>query len=394
MPPSSSHESVRTVRHAYAVRSGFGWLSVQALGALGLLFGLIAAFCGALIAAVFELFRLVDFLAAPPWAPEWGTLTRAAVIVAVGVLLGRLAWWLSFTLLGVLTSKYDAPPLDSAPIVLLPSQEPRLYELVADVCAQLAAPRPNGIRITHAAECYVAEQREFAVRPHRSLTLVLGLPQLLVLSVNEMQCIIAHEMAHFRSRDTTVVVFLYRFSESLRRVLDQLQRHGWRAADPIYWVFAGAQACILRLARPLQRAQELNADAVSAALYGGDLAVQTLLADWLLANQFEETCRDVLAARERREVSGQANVFQLFKDRWHQFSAAGREYLERRLTEEEAGQPADSRPTFTRRFERMRSFPTRHLLDSPPAASLLLGLPSLSEALQREFLASAAGPER
>jgi Zn-dependent protease with chaperone function len=389
MPARTGHDSDQTVRRPLASPSGFGWLSLQAVGALSLLFGLIAGFCGTLIAAVFELFRLVDSLLAPPWTLHWGTISRAVVIAAVGVLLARLAWWLSVTLLGVLTSKYDAPPLDNAPIVLLPSQEPRLYGLVADVCAQLTAPRPDGIRIAHAAECYVAEQREFAVRPHRSLTLVLGLPQLLVLSVNELQCIISHEMAHFRSRDTTVVVFLYRFTESLRRVLAKVQRHRWRSADPIYWVFTGAHAFILRLARPIQRAQELNADAISAALYGGDLAVQTLLTDWLLANQFEETCRALFSARARQEPSGQENVFQLFKDRWHHFSAAGRQYLERRLAEEETGLPADSRPTFTRRFERMRQFPTRHLLESPPAADLLLSLPSLSEALHWELLAAA-----
>jgi Zn-dependent protease with chaperone function len=392
----AAHHTPAEVGSNGLLRGGSGWgrLEWHAVGALVLVFGLIAAFFGILMAVVFELFRFVDFLLSPPWRLDPGTFCRAATIGLICVFLGHVAWRLSVALLGVLTPKYDAPPLDNAPVVLARGENSGLYALVEEVCRQVSAPRPDEIRVSFAAECYVAEQRVFSVRPQRRLTLVLGLPQLLIVSGNQLRCIIAHEMAHFRSRDTTVVVFLFRFTESLRRARSDLQQSTWRAADPIYWLFAVAHRCMLRVAQPIQRAQELHADAVSAAVYGGELAVQTLLTDWLLANQFEAAVQEYTVAVANGQVSADVNLFWFFKDRWHAFSAAGRDYLERRLAEEEAGLPGSDRPTFTRRFGRMRTFPAKPLAESPPASELLSNLPEMVARLHGVLLSEPSTASR
>lgn len=340
------------------------------------------------MAAVFELFRFVDFLLTPPWQFNLASGCRVTVIVLIGVILGRVAWRLSVALLGVLTPKYDPPPLGSAPFVLPADQESAFHDLVVAVCRQVFTPPPDEIRLSYAAECYVAEHREFAVRPRRRLTLVLGLPQVLVLSVQELKVIVAHEMAHFRSRDTTVVVFLFRFAESLREACDELQRPAWCWADPLYWLFRVGYLFTVRVARPIQRQQELHADALSAAVYGGELAVQTLLKDWLLTSQFEVAVREYPAAVLPNEIAPHTNVFQFFKDRWRDFSEAGRGYLERRLAEEERDLSPDSRPTFQARFHRMRAFPTKPLTEPQPAVDLLAGLPGIAEQLHRALFAA------
>jgi Zn-dependent protease with chaperone function len=360
-----------------------------------LAFGLIAIFFGILIAAVFELFRVVDYLLTPPWQLSPVAFCRVTAIILIGVILGQLTWRLAVALLGVLTPKYDPPPLKTAPLVLPASQQAALYHLVVEVCRQVSAPQPDEIRLSYAAACYVTEQREFAVRPRRRLTLVLGLPQLLVLSVQELKVIVAHEMAHFRCRDTTVVVFLFRFGESLRKVCDELQARAWRWADPIYWLFLAAHRLTVRVARPIQRQQELHADAISAAIYGGELAVQTLLKDWLLTNQFELAVHDYPTTLVNGQIAESVNVFQFFQDRWRNFSAAARGYLETRLAEEERDLPPDSRPTFQARFQRMREFPSQPLTESPPAVDLLSGLPVITTLLHQSlFAADAAGAAR
>ena len=144
----------------------------------------------------------------------------------------------------------------------------------------------------------------------------------------------------------------------------------------------------MRVARPIQRQQELHADALSAAVYGGELAVQTLLKDWLLTSQFEVAVREYPAAVLPNEIAPHTNVFQFFKDRWRDFSEAGRGYLERRLAEEERDLSPDSRPTFQARFHRMRAFPTKPLTEPQPAVDLLAGLPGIAEQLHRALFAA------
>ena len=66
------------------------------------------------------------------------------------------------------------------------------------------------------------EERRFAIRTRRHLTLVIGLPHLLVLELAELKVILVHEMAHSGGGDTTLTVFLFRFVESLRVAVDEL----------------------------------------------------------------------------------------------------------------------------------------------------------------------------
>ena len=51
-------------------------MELQAYAILALAFSLIAVFFGILIAAVFELFRLVDYLLTPPWELSLGAGCR------------------------------------------------------------------------------------------------------------------------------------------------------------------------------------------------------------------------------------------------------------------------------------------------------------------------------
>ena len=213
------------------------------------------------------------------------------------------------------------------------------------------------------------------------MTLVLGLPQFLALSMWELRIIVAHEMVHFRTRHTTIVVFLFRFLESLSRAVEPLQRRWWRWADPIYWMFSAFHHLVWRLSAPIERRQELRADAVSAALYGGELAVRTLLKDWLLANQFESEVSDyrrTLAAGSRTPLP---NLYRFFEERWREYSPESQEYLERRLVEEDPETADAARPSLGTRIALLRSFPPQPQPEPRLAAHLLPRLAELESQL-------------
>jgi Zn-dependent protease with chaperone function len=293
-------------------------------------------------------------------------------------------------LLGVLTPKYDEQPDRQSTVHLDEDEYSGIYELVSDVCRRVAAPHPDEIRVAAAAECYVLEQRQFSVSTSRRLILVLGLPEMLLLTTAELRVIVAHEMVHFRSHHTTAVVFLFRFLESLRRAWEPLSQRKLYRLDPIYWFFRLFHALVASLCQPIQRHQELHADAVSGSAYGGDIAVRTLLKDWLLANEFDSAVEEYQTAVAEKRLSPHGSLYTYFVDRSHEFSPQSQEYLERRLLEEQEDS-TDDRPTMRRRLTLLRSLPPGEPVKSIPVTELLSGLDSLCGELQTLLVTVGSG---
>ncbi|MEO8499065.1 MAG: M48 family metallopeptidase, partial [Planctomycetota bacterium] len=334
-----------------------------------LLLILFVTFFGVLLASVFELFRFADFLLRQEWTWGWPLLGQASLMFVVGVVVVRIAWWLSLAILGLVTRKYEPDDLLLDTIPLDPMECPDLYDRVDEICRRVKSPRPDEIRLNPLPQCYVVEQRRFSLSTKRSLTLVVGLPQILVFTMAELRVILVHEMAHFGSGDTTLTVFLFRFVESLRRSLLQLHRKWWHWVDPFYWVFALFYAALYRVALPLQRRLELRADRISAALCGGDLAAHTLLKDWFLDGQFDEA---VAVWRSPETIAAtRANVFQLFADRWRELSPDAEQYLAERLAEQRLRPDDDPHPSTRDRLAIMRQFPPVDSHDGQPALTLL-----------------------
>jgi hypothetical protein len=157
----------------------------------------------------------------------------------------------------------------------------------------------------------------------------------------------------------------------------------------LFWVF---YHWCRRIADALQRRQELRADAASAALYGGDLALRTLLTDWMVVNQFESTVDDFQRRLAGGEVSFQANIFRYFADRWRPLEQEGRDYLEQRLIEEHGADEAEGRPTIRKRIELMRSFPAGPEAETRPAVQLLPDMDQLELQLHEQWLADGNTP--
>ncbi len=365
-------------------------LAVRSVLLVVLVCAVIALFFAILIGGLFELFRFSDHLLTRPWGFDGISVTLAVVAVLVALFTLRLARRLALVLLGLVTTRYDEKP-DSRPTLPLDGDlQSAVYQTVEEVCRQVQAPRPDEVRLAALAECYVLEEREFSIQTRRKLTLVLGLPEMLLMTVSDLRVIIAHELVHFRSHHTTMVVFLFRFLESLRRALQPLSKRSWRWADPVYWIFWLLHRLVSNLCLPIQRLQELRADAVSAAVYGGELAVHTLLKDWLVASQFDLAVEEYRQLVGRRGVTGHVDVYRFFLDRWREYSPESQEYLERRLVEEDAADADDDRPTMRSRLRLLRSFPDRGPAEPRPVSELLADLSQLRQQLHDRLLAAAA----
>ena len=317
--------------------------------------------------------------------------SRGAALLALGVILVALATQLWRGLVGLVTPVHDNDDLRGAAVALSRTECPDLYRMVSEVGASVGAPLPDEIHVTDRAECYVSEERRFAIRTQRRLILVLGLPHLAVLDTSELKVILAHELAHFRSGDTTFGVFIYRFLESLRVAHQSGSGRRWIWLTPSYWISKLTFHLFLLMVAPIRQYQELRADSLSAAYCGGDLAARTLLKEWLLAHQFDVAATEFQQMQADHSAGGEANVFRHFTSRWCEFSTAGQQYLERRLTEEERPSILDSHPTTGARLDLMRRFPSQTQQFSPPSRYLLKDFNAVESRLYASCDAVATG---
>ncbi|HTN73825.1 MAG TPA: M48 family metalloprotease [Pirellulaceae bacterium] len=369
MPPTSpADESAATNSRRLVPRNSQSLLITTYSACL--LFTILAYFA-VLIIAIFELLNLGGALTSGLSHPNGYPILTALAALWVLFLLTRLATHFWRCMLGLVTQRYDHLP-DSALGTLLPaSVYPSLYAAVAEVGTLIHSPTPDEIRLTHQPDCYAVELRAFAISTDRKLVLVIGMPQLEVLTQSELKVIIAHELAHFGGGDTRLSVFVFRFLESLRQAQQEMDGLWGRWIDPVSWLSWAYFHWFFLLSAPIRKRQELRADAQSAEAFGGEFAARTLMKDWLLERKFKEAIGRYQQAKEQRPEFAAANLFRDFAAHFHELTPEGREYLERRLTEEERASFWDSHPTLRERMTSMRQYPARPEPEPLPARLLL-----------------------
>lgn len=343
---------------------------------------LFAAYFGLLILAVFEVFRLLDRIISGQW-----DLPNVTLAVAAGLLLMfavRIASRLAASILGLVTERIDSGQwLEQQSELLEP--EPELAAAVDRVCERVQATPPDELRLSCDQHCYVVEQRSFALRTRRRRILVMGMPQMLTMTVGEVQVILAHELAHFRSGDTTLTVFLFRLAETARRQASQLGQQRLWMLDPAYWYFRIFHHLFQWTSAPWRRTHELLADRASALAFGGELAAHTLLKDWFIEWKFDESLEAYL--KRCADASRDETVYEHFMQRWQDFTPESHAYLEKRLEELERPAIWEAQPTVGHRLRLMRRCPdvapvdTRFVLDLISEPQLLRVERSLSDKL-------------
>jgi Zn-dependent protease with chaperone function len=353
------------------------WIDLFSL----LLFTAIVAHVGLAIVVFFQLVKWLVVIGGEEWTGAMARPLAAVLLVPVLVFLLRLGKYLGQALIGLLSARHDKAPDAAAGLPLGRAEYGKLYEIVAEVSQRVGAPLPDEIRVAHRPECFAAELREFGVTPHRRLIVVLGLPLLTVLTVSELKVILAHELAHIGLGHTRFEVFMFRVLGVLRGKLEPAAGRWWRLLDPLHWFWAGSYQLFLWLAAPVMRAQELSADALSAAAYGGELAVRTLLKEWLVVHAFTTTVDSYPSYRIDGEHDSRATIFHHFSQRWQDFSRSAHEYLEARLREEERPSFWDSHPTVDHRIQAMRSFTSAVPEDLRPVSQVLPGFDAIAAEL-------------
>ena len=215
------------------------------------------------------------------------TLALVAVAILVGLPVWRVATGhtfpvflgiaMVFTGLTTLASviprrqRFEAPGPE-----LTHAGQPDLMEAVAQVAKEAGHPMPDATYLDVEVNASVAEVGAPLMRKRR--VLVLGLPLLELLTVDQLRAVLAHEFGHYVAGDTRVERRVYRTREAVARTVATLKAEDEDAwFDRIVAAPFGAYASLfLRITAAVSRRQEYAADALAVRVAGRDAHVGAL----------------------------------------------------------------------------------------------------------------------
>lgn len=149
--------------------------------------------------------------------------------------------------------------------------QPRLFALLDDVARATGEPVPHVVLLTADMNASVfGLGGRFGKGATRHMT--LGLPLLQLLDERELRAVIAHEFGHFVGGDTRLGPWIHATRASLGRSIADMGRRNAVLQAP----FAAYGKLFLRVTHSVSRAQEYEADKLSARVAGAGHAISAL----------------------------------------------------------------------------------------------------------------------
>jgi len=222
--------------------------------------------------------------------------TEMAVIITSGMLL--IIGYLEYRQLETIERRADAYPVDR-------ETAPELYQIATRVAAQLNVPVPT-IAIS---ERDAPEALAIGFRP-ANIHLVLSLGTIKALDgQDELEAVIAHELAHVRNRDAmvmTVVSLPVVLADGLRSRITQIDNPGavGLVTVPLGFLSTGIWVVGRTITARLSRARERAADQAAAEVTGSPAVLAIAL------RRLDEEIADT-PTRDLRAVveTGRLNVY-------------------------------------------------------------------------------------
>jgi Zn-dependent protease with chaperone function len=331
--------------------------------------GGLAALGYAYVLAILALLLLV--LAGFGWMVIHGS--GAVVAVKLGIFVVPLVW-------AVITAMFVRmePPIGR---VITREDAPALFDLVEDVRRKTGAPRADTVLITQDFNAAVMQHPRLGVFGWPRNYLVLGLPLMQALSVEEFRSVVAHEFGHLSGQHGKFGAWIYRLRAGWARLafaLDQSDHWGkflfvpffnWYA--PTFSAYSFVQA----------RRQEYEADRMAAAASGAAVAAAALVRVELQAQFLEaEYWKNILREADVRDQP-QAQPFSMLRQAFAQPRPQGEATLDSALKRRTGFD--DTHPCLTDRLNALGARAALPGAISATAADTLLG--TFGATLENEF---------
>jgi Zn-dependent protease with chaperone function len=268
---------------------------------------------------------------------------------------------------------------------------PRLFAAIDEVCRAARAPRAHVVRLTNDVNAAIVQAPRLGLFGSHKNYLILGLPLMQLLSLDEFKAVLAHEFGHLSGAHGRFGAWIYRVRAGWARVNESLQqqRHwgrflfvpffGWFA--PRFAAYSFVQA----------RRQEYEADQLAAEAVGPDAIGRALVRLDLKARELSERYWPaVYAAADRDPTPTVAPFAGLLAPQVRGFLPDAAEQLEQALARRTS--TADTHPCLRDRIAALGVSAALPAAPGASAADALFGasLGSLVERFDRQWQAAVA----
>ncbi len=313
------------------------------LGFYVLALGVVAALIGANVAT----FAFTDRL--------YGQLLVPTLVVAFAVLRGI------FFITRSGGAEEPGLPVDE-------HSQPELVSLVRSVAQEMKTEPPARLYLVPEVNAWVRETGGLLGLRKGERVMVIGMPFIEALTVDQLRGVIAHELGHYAGGDTRLSGLTYRAGVSIGRTIRNVGDDTWLGR-----LFDAYGRMYLRISQRVRRQQELTADAAAVRLAGRENHMTALRRTEVTGYAFDHFLRRYLAPLWARGCDAE-NAFEgyraLLADPKRQEELASLEVA----VQEDATDPYDSHPALAERLahaERLPEGPSAGH-DSRPARDLLV----------------------
>jgi len=173
-------------------------------------------------------------------------------------------------------------------IPLRRADAPELFRLIGDVNKTIRGPRLHAVLLTGDANAGVVQVPRAGGLLGARNYLVLGLPYLQALSVDEFRAVVAHELGHLSRRHGRFGAFVYRVRATWFRLLAAFEERKSIWTGLVRRFFEWYVPYFNAYTLPLARQQELEADEASVHAASREAAASSLVAVSLAARWLDE----------------------------------------------------------------------------------------------------------
>lgn len=186
---------------------------------------------------------------------------------------GYLALFAIILVVGIVSALWKVARAKAAPphgVEVPPQSAPELWTVVRELAAAAHTRAPDEIRLVPDVNAAVSEEARLLGLVGGRRRMYLGVPLLQALDVAMLRSVLSHELGHYSRNHTRLGPLAYR---GRAMVLATVQA---TSGSVVGWLLAGYARLYLLVSAAVSRRQELEADEISVAVAGREVAQQSL----------------------------------------------------------------------------------------------------------------------
>ena len=189
-------------------------------------------------------------------------------------------------------------------------QVPHLFALVDELTTKLQAPRFHNILLNQEFNAGVVQIPRLGIFGWQQNYLLLGLPLMQSLSVEQLKAVLAHELGHLSGNHSRFAAWIYRMRKTWMQIYERLHQSDREGAAVLfnrfldwYWPAFNAYSFILA------RMNEYEADRCAAQLAGAKTAAEALINVEVKARFLESSFWTDIQKQVEHQVDPPDNVY-------------------------------------------------------------------------------------